>query len=123
MTDEEMAKDYAEHNQGLCTNEFDNLYHAFLVGLEFGYNKANEWHFVKDGDLPNKKLEEKQLLVRVRNYNEDYIFAYYMLDKYSDKTGKRFYFDIDCYCPIDIEDVIAWKEIVLPALPKEIKEK
>ena len=123
MTDEEMAKDYAEHNQGLCTNEFDNLYHAFLAGLEFGYNKANEWHFVKDGDLPNKKLEEKQLLVRVRNYNEDYIFAYYMLDKYSDKTGKRFYFDIDCYCPIDIEDVIAWKEIVLPALPKEIKEK
>ena len=32
MTDEEMAKDYAEHNQGLCTNEFYDLYHAFLVG-------------------------------------------------------------------------------------------
>ena len=23
-------------------------------GAEFGYNKANEWHYVKDGDLPPK---------------------------------------------------------------------
>lgn len=79
-----------------------------------GYNKANEWHFVKDGDLPKKELEEKQLLVRVRNYTEDCIFAYYMLDKYYSKNGKRFYSDIDCDYPIDTEDIIAWKEIVLP---------
>ena len=26
---------------------------AYIAGAEFGYNKANEWHFVKDGDLPN----------------------------------------------------------------------
>ena len=127
---EREAEDYSIDTYETCI--YDNLPYmndsrareeSFRDGATFGYNKANEWHFVKDGDLPNKKLEEKQLLVRVRNYNEDYIFAYYMLDKYSDKTGKRFYFDIDCYCPIDIEDVIAWKEIVLPALPKEIKEK
>ena len=83
-------------------------------------NNVKEWHYVKDGDLPNTELEEKQLLVRVRNYNEDCFLAYYMLDKYSDKNGKRFYFDIDCDDFIDIDDVIAWKEIVLP---KEIKEK
>ena len=118
---EKEAEEYMS-NLDECRTK-DLMKNAFKDGAEFGYNKANEWHFVKDGDLPNKKLEEKQLLVRVRNYNEDYIFAYYMLDKYSDKTGKRFYFDIDCYCPIDIEDVIAWKEIVLPSLPKEIKEK
>ena len=87
---------------------------AFKEGAELGYNKANEWHYVKDGDLPTKKLEEKQLLVRVRNYTEDYILAYYMLDKYYSKNGKRFYSDIDCDYPIDTEDVIAWKEIVLP---------
>jgi hypothetical protein len=74
---------------------------------------------VKDGDLPNKELEEEQLLVRVRNYTEDYIFAYYMKDKYYSKNGKRFYSDTDCDYPIDIEDIIAWKEIVLPELPKE----
>ena len=89
-------------------------YSAFQKGAEFGYNKANEWHYVKNGDLPTKELEEKQLLIRVRNYTEDYIFAYYMLDKYYSKYGKRFYSDIDCDYPIDIKDVIAWKEIVLP---------
>ena len=26
---------------------------AYLAGAEFGYNKANEWHKVADGDLPN----------------------------------------------------------------------
>ena len=87
---------------------------GFKDGAEFGYNKANEWHYVKDGDLPTKELEEEQLLVRVRNYTEDYIFAYYMLDKYYSKNGKRFYSDTDCDYPIDIEDIIAWKEIVLP---------
>ena len=95
---------------------------AFKDGAEFGYNKANEWHYVKDGDLPKKELEEKQLLIRVRNYTEDYIFAYYMLDKYCSKNGKRFYSDIDCDYPIDIKDVIAWKEIVLPEL-KESEQK
>ena len=92
---------------------------CFKDGAEFGYNKANEWHYVKDGDLPTKELEEKQLLVRVRNYTEDCIFAYYMKDKYYSKNGKRFYSDIDCDYPIDIEDIIAWKEIELPELPKE----
>ncbi len=92
------------------------IYETHKDGAEFGYNKANEWHYVKDGDLPNKELEEKQLLVRVRNYTEDYIFAYYMLDKYYSKNGKRFYSDTDCDYPIDIEDIIAWKEIVLSEL-------
>ena len=81
---------------------------------EFGYNKANEWHYVKNGDLPTKELEGKQLLVRVRNYTENFILAYYMLDLYYSKNGKRFYSDTDCDCPINIKNVIAWKEIVLP---------
>ena len=88
------------------------------IALKKELNKVKEWHYIKDGDLPNTELEEKRLLVRVRNYNEDCFFAYYMLDKYFDKNGKRFYFDIDCDDFIDIEDVIAWKEIVLPELPK-----
>ena len=27
--------------------------------LEEAKKKANEWHYVKDGDLPTKELEEK----------------------------------------------------------------
>lgn len=90
------------------------LREAYKDGAVFGYNKANEWHFVKDGDLPTKELEEKQLLVRVLNYTEDFILAYYMLDKYYSPHGKRFYSDTDCDCPINIKNIIAWKEIVLP---------
>ena len=26
---------------------------AYLAGAEFGYNKANEWHKVADGDVPD----------------------------------------------------------------------
>ena len=93
--------------------DFIDLFVAgFMKCLEI--NKANEWHYMKDGDLPTKELEEEQLLVRVRNYTEDYIFAYYMLDKYYSKNGKRFYSDTDCDYPIDIEDIIAWKEITVP---------
>ena len=95
-------------------NYLNNLQQSFQDGMIKGYDKANEWHYVKDGDLPPKELEEKQLLVRVRNYTEDYIFAYYMLDKYYSKNGKRFYSDIDCDYPINTKDIIAWKEIVFP---------
>ena len=113
------CKKCSSHCEKKCILVKDD-YETFKQGAEFGYNKANEWHYVKDGDLPNKELEEKQLLVRVRNYTEDCIFAYYMKDKYYSKNGKRFYSDIDCDYPIDIEDIIAWKEIVLPEL-KEIE--
>ena len=26
-------------------------------GAEFGYSKANEWHFVKDGDYPRRNYD------------------------------------------------------------------
>ena len=134
---EKEAEEYTE--QWIVEEDVNDLMQeAYKDGAEFGYNKANdkiealeerceiandeiirlqkinEWHYVKDGDLPPKELEEKQLLVRVRNYTEDYIFAYYMLDKYYSKNGKRFYSDIGCDYPIDIDDIIAWKEIELP---------
>ena len=68
---------------------------GFQKGAEFGYNKANEWHYVKDGDLPK---EEKK---------------YYV---YSEEWGievKKFFFDTGCFeCRNNI--IIAWKEIVLP---------
>ena len=50
---EKEAKEYAKD----CEKEFHTSYgaclHSFKDGAEYGYNKANEWHYVKDGDLPN----------------------------------------------------------------------
>ena len=71
-------------------------------GAEFGYNKANEWHFVKDGEYPT---HSNRVLVFT---DEGVGYGIYGLD------NKKWYtYDTGF-------DVIAWKEIVLP---KEIEEK
>ena len=66
-------------------------------GAEFGYNKANEWHYVKDGKYP----KEKQLVMvyRVNPLGANIAITNWY-DSYKDTK------------------VIAWKEIVLP---KEIE--
>ena len=100
----------------------------YQKGAEFCYNKANEWHYVKDGDLPKKENVECLCIIRPKKEegepfeNKDFRGVLYF------RNG-RFYLDED-----DSNDwlketdsdftelVIAWKEIVLPKL-KEIKEK
>jgi hypothetical protein len=99
---------------------------SFQKGAEFGYNKANEWHYVKDGDLPSDE----------KNY-QNYVVAYYGA-KGSYANGKPCWEEL-CYDTenkrwVDKETlddlpyvnqegiVIAWKEIVLPEL-KESKKK
>ena len=76
---------------------------AFKDGAEFGYNKANEWHYVKDGDLP--KDEDWKWCVSYRGY--------YYVAKYEEMFG--------CWTNQEYSEVMqpyAWKEIVLP---KEIE--
>ena len=77
-----------------------------IMGAEFGYNKANEWHYVKDGNLPK---DDENFICMLENG--------YKLECYYDPTTKRWY---DNYFHHDIEygyyqsKVIAWKEIVFP---------
>ena len=70
---------------------------GFKDGAEFGYNKANKWHYVKDGDLPKESKK------------------YYV---YSEEWGvevRKFIADAGCFeCRNNI--IVAWKEIVLPEL-------
>ena len=74
-------------------------------GAELGYTKANEWHFVKDVEYPT---HSNRVLVLT---DEGVGFGIYGLD------NKKWYtYDTGF-------DVIAWKEITLPALPNEVKEK
>ena len=70
----------------------------FKDGAEFGYNKANEWHYVKDGIFPT---HSNRVLVFT---DEGVGFGIYGLD---DKKWHTYDTDFD---------VIAWKEIVLPEL-------
>ena len=69
---------------------------GFKDGAEFGYNKANEWHYVKDGDLPSDRHGHVVI-------NQDW-------DKVTIRNGRFEYLDGDK------ANVIAWKEIVLPEL-------
>ena len=83
---------------------------SFKNGAEFGYNKANEWHYMKDvncyEDLPQNKDVYYAYVVNVGAYDKPTIER---------KLGcfAEFEFDVMAY------HVIAWKEIVLPELPKE----
>ena len=69
---------------------------TFQDGAELGYNKANEWHYVADGDLPKTK---KRVLVLLKDVEEP-ILDYYRQDGLWNYALEK--------------EVIAWKEIVLP---------
>ena len=85
-------------------DRFENgVQDAFQDGANFGYNKANEWHYVKD-ELP--ELYKDVLVVFPQGEcNVKY------LTKHNEWVGRG------SWC--SLTDVIAWKEI---ELPKEIKE-
>ena len=98
---EKEAEDYAKK---WIVDEDDILlaFESFKDGAEFGYNKANEWHYMKDGEYPTHSY-------RVLVFTDEGIgFGIYGLD------NKKWYtYDTGF-------EVIAWKEIVLPEL-KESK--
>ena len=78
---------------------------AWQKGAEFGYNKANEWHYVKDG-LPQ--------------YNE-YVLIYTDLkNTYVARIPtEKDYFVTRRGGFVQMSAVIAWKEIVLPELKED----
>ena len=76
---------------------------GFQKGAEFGYNKANEWHYVKDGDLPKDNC-------KVCLYAKDKECYMGFWENGAWKYEGGFYATDDF--------IIAWKEIVLP---KEIE--
>jgi hypothetical protein len=75
-----------------------NYREGWQEGANFGYNKANEWHYVKGGDLPPEDTRVFALMV-----GGEVCIAHFYRKNVWDKIGT----------------VYAWKEIVLP---KEIKE-
>ena len=74
---------------------------GFQKGAEFGYNKANEWHFVKDGDLP-KDEEFKWCISDIGN---PYVARWSEILNCWEGTMYQ-----EVCCPY------AWKEIELPEL-------
>lgn len=107
---EKEAEKYAENNAYKYASDYITCQEAYKDGAEFGYNKANEWHYVKDvncyEDLPQNKDVYYAYVVNVGAYDKPII-------------ERR----LGCFVEIEYDimayHVIAWKEI---ELPKEIKE-
>ena len=94
---ESTACDYGDASK----HSYQGYFYGFKEGAEFGYNKANGWHYVKDGDL--SKDEEYKWCVSPRGY--PYIARYEELFvSWTNQENK------EVMCPY------AWKEIVLPEL-------
>ena len=106
---EEYRKDFNYcqdwHGQVIDKSPSTIVEQSFKDGAEFGYNKANEWHYVKDG-LPQ--------------YNE-YVLIYTDLkNTYVARIPTETnYFITRRGGFVQMSAVIAWKEIVLP---KELAE-
>lgn len=113
---EEEAEKYRKENlckkchkhckEGMCTCSECKI-KTFKDGAEFGHNKANEWHYVKDGEYPK----------------ECDCCLLYVGSRFNCITGWRhcgvWYFDDNRNLKMWQDEVIAWKEITPP---KEIKE-
>ena len=105
------------------TNEAEHLHgsaieQVFKDGAEFGYNKANEWHYVKDGDLP-KVSGRYWVYTGEEPFTLDFdtevnAFGYWCLDV-GENLGVRDSI-FETVAERNEDAVIAWKEIVLPEL-------
>ena len=121
---EKEAEEYVKH---WIVDEDDNalMQEAYKDGAEFGYNKGfefgvksnekvnqivdNEWHYVKDEGTPKV---EGHYLVCLRNKDRDIFDCWIYYDK-----------DVGWYSmKVRMKDIYAWKEIVLPELPKESEQ-
>ena len=104
---EREAEDYSIDTYETCiydslpyTNDSRAREESFRDGATFGYNKANEWHYVKDGDLPE---ENQWVLVYDGSYTVCNYHSYTpikWLDNYENEVNEY--------------AIIAWREIVPP---------
>ena len=89
--------------------EWHREYNCAKEGIEYGFNKANEWHYVKDG-LPS---ENAMLLLARKTINGvQALIGYYRSNQFEIFNEKS------CVMQ-NIDSVYAWKEIVLPELKGE----
>lgn len=109
----------------------ESYINGFSIGAEFGYNKANEWHCVKDGDLP--KVGQKCYFIYSNFYGKDNkvifsessievrtgVYTFILDEETGDETTETCFYDDIIDEEIYEQEVYAWKEITLP---KEIKE-
>lgn len=124
------SKYLIEDNEGNIINIAKKVKQSFKDGAEFGYNKAfveadknlkavvadfnkaNKWHYVKDGDLPK---ENEYIMIYSKLADNMAVGKRRCAGKIRKRCVYEWYFATyeGTYCLRD-KDIIAWKEIVLP---------
>ena len=100
---EKEAEEYTDWFWGASPSAQRAIEQSYQKGAEFGYNKANEWHYVKDEGTPKV---EGHYLVCLRNKDMDIFDCWIYYDK-----------DVGWYSmKVRIKDIYAWKEIIYPEL-------
>ena len=76
------------------------LQEAYIAGAVFGYNKANEWH----------KADEKPKVTKE--------YLVYLISGYNCRSVTMMIYNAErgFWCADNQNDVVYWKEIVLPEL-------
>jgi hypothetical protein len=124
----EHVKDLELHHKEDDKPEYIRIEEAHQKGAEYGYNKANEWHYVKDEELP--KAYQKCYFIYSNFYGEDNkvifsessirvltgIYAFILDEETGEETTEPCFYDDINDDEIDLKEVYAWKEIVLPEL-------
>lgn len=137
-------EDYAR-DRGYNEGEVAGYEDGFNDGADFGYNKANEWNFIKDGKLPAENTECLCILRPKKEKDEPFgnkefrAVLYYWNGRFClEERDNAWLQETDsesCYMNgrVHLEDhddndwlretnsdftdlVIAWKEIVLPKM-------
>ena len=102
---------YIKHPEHSIDYDYEDIKKHWEKGARFGYNKANEWHYVKDEDYPK---DNKPVLCILGDIDSDNCEVGYYNDVGS---GEPWHFET-YHLPDDDGDnawgVSAWKEIVLP---------
>ena len=89
--------------------------YAFQKGAEFGYNKANEWHKQEDDDIYDLIVEDwsiRYFICVMKDKN--HVIAIGSCDEVcSGEVSVYLFFEHDDE-KYHIDDIVWWKEIVLP---------
>ena len=82
--------------------EWHRIYECAKESAEFGYNKVNQWHYVKD-----EKPKDNEYVLIYTDLKNTYVARI---------PTEKDYFVTRCGGFVQMSAVIAWKEIVLPEL-------
>lgn len=97
--------------------EFDEVVRVFKDGAEFGYNKANEWHYPSKGEYPKEAERYKPKWHKVADGDYPPLeVGNFTVDVLTDRGEIAYYaYDNECWVVepscAEIDPPIAWCEI------------